>query len=44
MAGKTICVLSDAAAAPNVSSVQNFREEYVALIRRGENLVAARTA
>jgi NADH-quinone oxidoreductase subunit F len=40
MAGKTICVLSDAAAAPIVSSVQKFREEYVSLIRRGENLVA----
>jgi NADH-quinone oxidoreductase subunit F len=44
MAGKTICVLSDAAAAPIVSSVQKFREEYVALIRRGENLVEARRA
>ncbi len=40
MAGKTICVLSDACAAPIVSSVEKFREEYVSLIRRGENLVA----
>ena len=44
MAGKTICVLSDAAAAPIVSSVQKFREEYLALIRRGENLVEAKRA
>ena len=44
MAGKTICVLSDAAAAPIVSSVQKFREEYVSLIRRGENLVAGTAA
>ncbi|HEX6926229.1 MAG TPA: NADH-quinone oxidoreductase subunit NuoF [Longimicrobiaceae bacterium] len=41
MAGKTICVLSDACAAPIVSSIQKFREEYVSLIRRGENLVAS---
>jgi NADH-quinone oxidoreductase subunit F len=40
MTGKTICVLSDAAAAPIVSSVQKFREDYLALIRRGENLAA----
>lgn len=44
MAGKTICVLSDAAAAPITSSIAKFREEYLALIRRGENLAAARTA
>jgi NADH-quinone oxidoreductase subunit F len=43
MSGKTICVLSDAAAAPIVSSIEKFREDYLALIRRGENL-AARSA
>jgi NADH-quinone oxidoreductase subunit F len=37
MTGKTICVLSDAAAAPIVSSIQKFREDYLALIRRGEH-------
>jgi NADH-quinone oxidoreductase subunit F len=43
MAGKTICTFSDAAAAPIVSSIQKFREDYLALIRRGENL-AVRSA
>ncbi len=33
MAGKTICVLSDSAAAPIVSSIQKFEEEYQAHIR-----------
>jgi NADH-quinone oxidoreductase subunit F len=42
MTGKTICVLSDAAAAPIVSSIQKFREDYLALIRRGESLAKAR--
>ncbi|MBA4157216.1 MAG: NADH-quinone oxidoreductase subunit NuoF [Gemmatimonadetes bacterium] len=42
MSGKTICVLSDAAAAPIVSSIQKFRTDYLALIRRGESLAAAR--
>jgi NADH-quinone oxidoreductase subunit F len=32
MSGKTICVLSDAAAAPIVSSIQKFREEFLALM------------
>jgi NADH-quinone oxidoreductase subunit F len=41
MAGKTICVLSDAAAAPITSSIEKFRDDYLALIRRGENLAAA---
>nr|MDQ3388600.1 NADH-quinone oxidoreductase subunit F [Gemmatimonadota bacterium] len=34
MSGKTICVLSDAAAAPITSSIEKFREDYMALIRR----------
>ncbi len=29
MAGKTICVLSDAAAAPIVSSLEKFRDDYL---------------
>jgi NADH-quinone oxidoreductase subunit F len=33
MTGTTICVLSDSAAAPVASSIQKFREEYMALIR-----------
>jgi NADH-quinone oxidoreductase subunit F len=41
MAGKTICVLPDAAAAPIVSSINKFRDDYLALIRRGETLAAA---
>lgn len=41
MAGKTICVLSDAAAAPIVSSIQKFRNEYEALIGRPEPAAAA---
>ena len=36
MTGTTICVLSDSAAAPVASSIQKFREDYLALIRRGE--------
>ncbi|MBW3628963.1 MAG: NADH-quinone oxidoreductase subunit NuoF [Gemmatimonadetes bacterium] len=44
MAGKTICVLSDACAAPITSSIEKFREDYLALIRRGESLARARTA
>ena len=32
MSGKTICVLSDAAAAPIVSSIQKFKDEYLALM------------
>jgi NADH-quinone oxidoreductase subunit F len=33
MTGTTICVLSDSAAAPVVSSIQKFRNEYLALLR-----------
>jgi len=33
MAGKTICVLSDSAAVPVVSSIQKFEDEYLAHIR-----------
>ncbi|CAN5684523.1 NADH-quinone oxidoreductase subunit NuoF [soil metagenome] len=42
MTGKTICVLSDAAAAPIVSSIHKFRDDYLALIRRGESLAKIR--
>jgi len=41
MTGTTICVLSDSAAAPVVSSIEKFRDEYLALIRRGERVGAA---
>jgi NADH-quinone oxidoreductase subunit F len=41
MTGTTICVLSDSAAAPVRSSIRKFREEYLALIRRGEKVGAA---
>jgi len=41
MTGTTICVLSDSVAAPVVSSIEKFREEYLALIRRGERVGAA---
>jgi NADH-quinone oxidoreductase subunit F len=41
MTGTTICVLSDSAAAPVVSSIESFRDEYLALIRRGERVGAA---
>ncbi len=36
MTATTICVLSDSAAVPVASSIQKFREDYLALIRRGE--------
>jgi NADH-quinone oxidoreductase subunit F len=36
MTGKTICVLSDAAAAPIVSSIQKFRDDYLALMEAGQ--------
>ena len=36
MSGTTICVLSDSAAAPTASSIQKFRDEYLAHIRDGE--------
>ena len=35
MSGTTICVLSDSAAAPTASSIQKFRDEYIAHIRDG---------
>jgi NADH-quinone oxidoreductase subunit F len=41
MTGTTICVLSDSAAAPVESSINKFKEEYLALIRRGERVGAA---
>jgi NADH-quinone oxidoreductase subunit F len=41
MTGTTICPLSDSAAAPVASSIQKFRDEYLALIRRGERVSAA---
>jgi NADH-quinone oxidoreductase subunit F len=41
MTGTTICVLSDSAAAPVESSIAKFRDDYLALIRRGERVGAA---
>jgi NADH-quinone oxidoreductase subunit F len=41
MTGTTICVLSDSVAAPVQSSIAKFRDEYLALIRRGERVGAA---
>lgn len=41
MTGTTICVLSDSAAAPVESSIKKFKDEYLALIRRGERVGAA---
>lgn len=41
MTGTTICVLSDSAAAPVISSIQKFKADYLALIRRGEAVGAA---
>ncbi len=41
MVGTTICVLSDSVAAPVHSSIKKFRNEYLALIRRGERVGAA---
>lgn len=40
MTGTTICVLSDSTAAPVVSSIEKFKDEYLALIRRGERVGA----
>ncbi|HET8653969.1 MAG TPA: NADH-quinone oxidoreductase subunit NuoF [Longimicrobiaceae bacterium] len=40
MTGKTICVLSDSCAAPIVSSIQKFRDEYLAVVERSEPVVA----
>ena len=41
MTGTTICVLSDSLAAPVISSIAKFRDDYLALIRRGERVTAA---
>ncbi|MEX0843298.1 MAG: NADH-quinone oxidoreductase subunit NuoF [Gemmatimonadota bacterium] len=41
MTGTTICVLSDSAATPVISSIQKFKDDYLALIRRGEKVGAA---
>jgi len=41
MTGTTICVLSDSAAAPVVSSIKKFRDEYLAYIRRGRRVGVA---
>jgi len=41
MTGTTICVLSDSAAAPVRSSIEKFKDDYLALIRRGEKVGAA---
>ena len=38
MVGTTICVLSDSVAAPVQSSIVKFKDEYVAMVRRGEKL------
>jgi NADH-quinone oxidoreductase subunit F len=40
MAGKTICVLSDACAMPILSMVKKFRHEFEALAKNDENAVA----
>jgi NADH-quinone oxidoreductase subunit F len=40
MVGTTICVLSDSAAAPVLSSIEKFRDEYDALIRAAEPAAA----
>ncbi len=40
MTGTTICVLSDSAAAPIISSLNKFRSEYDARLRRGEAALA----
>ena len=41
MGGTTICVLSDSVAAPVQSSISKFREDYLELIRSGEQAGAA---
>jgi NADH-quinone oxidoreductase subunit F len=40
MTGTTICVLSDSAAAPVASSIEKFKDEYLALIRRDDAAIA----
>ena len=44
MSGKTICVLSDACAAPITSSIEKFRDEYVARMSKGDEAARVRTA
>jgi NADH-quinone oxidoreductase subunit F len=44
MTGTTICVLSDSAAAPIVSSIQKFRDEYLGHIREGRCIAAEAVA
>ena len=41
MTGTTICVLSDSAAAPVISSIEKFRDDYLALIPRAEMVGAS---
>ena len=41
MSGKTICVLSDAAAAPIVSSIQKFRGDYLEMMHAGAGVPVA---
>jgi NADH-quinone oxidoreductase subunit F len=41
MTGTTICVLSDSAAAPIASSIEKFRNEYLALIRSAQPAAVA---
>ncbi len=41
MTGTTICVLSDSVGAPVQSSIAKFRDDYLALIRRGERVGVA---
>ena len=41
MTGKTICVLSDSCAAPVVSGIQKFPEEFEAYVRRSKSPVMA---
>jgi NADH-quinone oxidoreductase subunit F len=40
MEGTTICVLSDSVAAPVQSSINKFRDDYLARIRTGEKVGA----
>jgi NADH-quinone oxidoreductase subunit F len=44
MTGTTICVLSDSAAVPIASSIERFREDYLALMRPGSRVAAAPAA
>jgi NADH-quinone oxidoreductase subunit F len=44
MTGTTICVLSDSAAVPIASSIERFREDYLALMRPGSRVAAVPAA